>query len=216
MKAGFHGTSVELEPNSRPYLLKRMVADGFDVIVIFALFLLFTWLLLKTPLAEPYHRHEQQAKAIEQTTAADLANDAGAVGAALSENAAYRDARFAANLHSYLLKAAACFLAEAIVLLAFPFLNRNRATPGKRMTGLMPFNERRQSRATSLQITGRFFFVLLLDSFALYLYTGILTFLLVPVIRMTEMLLNRKKNKTLCDYVTGVMIIEKLSYDGFN
>ncbi len=45
--------------------------------------------------------------------------------------------------------------------------------------------------------------------------TGTLTFLLVAVIRLTEMLLNRK-NKTLCDFLTGIMIIETMSYDGIN
>ena len=201
-----HSKAIDLEPNSRPYLLKRIVADGFDTVLLLALFLLFTWLLLKTPLAETYHEHERQAVTIEQTTARELDNDAAAIAAALSENEAYREERFAANLHSYLLKAGACLLAELLVLLAFPLLNRDRATPGKLMTGLMPFNERRQSRATGLQITGRFLFLYLLDSLPLYLYTGILTFLLVPVIRLTEMLLNRRKNKTLCDFATGVMI----------
>ena len=79
----------------------------------------------------------------------------------------------------------------------------------------MPFNEKRQSRITWVQILYRFLFVFLIDSLVLYLVTGILTFLLVPLLRLTEMLLN-KKNKTLCDYVTGVTMIEQLSYDGIN
>ena len=34
MKADVNGTQIELEPNSRPYLLKRIVADGFDTVLI--------------------------------------------------------------------------------------------------------------------------------------------------------------------------------------
>ena len=216
MKAEINGTQIELEPNSKPYLLKRIVADGFDLTAVFVLFLLLTMLLMHTPLAQSYHAHAERATALVEATAAELHNDAEAVGAALSGNSEYREEAFAANLHSYLLKAAACFLAEALILLAIPLLNRDRATPGKLLARIMPFNEKRQSRVIWPQIVYRFLFVFLIDSLALYLYTGILTFLLVPVLRLTEMLLNSSKNKTICDFITGVTIIEKLSYDGIN
>ena len=68
---------------------------------------------------------------------------------------------------------------------------------------------------TWYQALFRFLFVLLIDSLGLYLITGILTFLLVPVLRLTQMLLN-KKNKTICDFLTGVTMIDALSYDGVN
>ena len=60
-----------------------------------------------------------------------------------------------------------------------------------------------------------YLFIFLIDSLGLYLFTGILTFLMVPVVRLMEMLLN-KKNKTICDFVTGIMVIEKLSYNGIH
>ena len=216
MRVDVNGRKIELEPNSKPYLLKRIAADGADIFLVFALFLLFTLLLLKTPLADTYHAHFERYKAIEAETAAQLGNDAAAVSSALSRNEEYRGEVFAANLHSYLIKAAAGFLAELLLLLAIPLANKSRATPGKLMTGIMPFSEKRQSRATPLQLIGRFVFVLLIDSLALYLYTGILTFLLVPLVRLIELLLSKKKNKTICDFITGVMMIEKLSYDGIN
>ena len=62
---------------------------------------------------------------------------------------------------------------------------------------------------------GRFLFIYLFDSLALYLFTGLLTFLLVPVLRLIQMLLNRK-HKTIVDYMTATMIIEKASYNGIN
>ena len=216
MRLDIHGRQVELEPNSKPYLLKRLVADGFDTAVLFALFLVLTALILRTPLADTYHSHFQRYKAIEAETAAALGNDAAAVSEALGRDYAYQNELFAANLHGYLLKAGACLVAEALLLLAFPLLNKTRSTPGKLMTGIMPFNERRQSRATVWQILFRFLFIFLIDSLVFYLYTGILTFLLVPLLRLTELLVSRKKNKTICDYMTGVMMIEKLSYDGIN
>ena len=215
MKAEVNGRTFEIEPNSRPYLLKRVLSDGFDTVLIFALFMLLTMLLLKTPLAGTYQRHYERAQAILKETAEAYGNDEKAVSDALNQNDEYRNELFAANLHSFLLKALAGFIAEALILLLVPFLNRNSCTPGKLMTGIMPFNERRQSRVVWYQILYRFLYVFLIDSLAFYLFTGILTFILIPVLRFTELLFS-KKHKTLCDLITGVMIIEKLSYDGIN
>ena len=213
MKAEVHGTQIELEPNSRPYLLKRVIADGFDIMLIFALFMLFTMLILKTPAAETYHRHFERYKAIEAETVSAFGNDAEAISEQLSKNDEYRNETFAANLHGYLIKACACLLAEILILLAVPLLNRRKATPGKLMTGILPFNEKRQTPATAAQVFYRFLYVFLIDSLALYMAAGIYSFILVPVLRLTEMICN-KKNKTLCDYITGVTIIEGLSYSG--
>ena len=215
MKTVVRGTQIEIEPNSRPFLLKRLVADGFDIVLIFGLYLLFTFLILQTPLADTYHQHADAADAMVREAAGRHQGDADAVAAELNGSEAYRNEALAANLHGYLLKGLAVLAAEGILLLAVPMLNKERMTVGKRLAGVMPFNEKRQSRARGVQIFYRFLFVFLLDSLALYLLTGTMTFLLVPVIRLTEMLLNRK-NKTVCDFVTGIMIIEKTSYDGIN
>ncbi len=216
MRVDVHGRQIELAPNSKPLLVKRLASDGFDIFLIFVLFMLFTALLLRTPLADGYNAHYAKFTAMEEETSAALGGDKAAAGEALAQDAAYQDERFAASLHGYLLKAAACFAAEGLVLLLWPLVNRFRATPGKLMTGIIPFSEKRQSRMAWYQVVFRFLFVLVIDSLALYLYTGILTFLLVPVLRLVELLISREKNKTVCDYVTGIMMIEKLSYDGIN
>ena len=215
MKAVVNGTQIELEPNSKPYLVKRIVADGFDLILIFGLFMLFTALILKLPIADDYHAHYEAYQTIQQTVTKEFQNDAEKISKALDQNETYQYELFAANLHGYLLKAGACFLSEALILLVIPLLNHNRQTLGKLMTGVMPFHETRQSRIKWYQVFFRFLLVFLFDSLVLYLLTGTLTFLLVAVLRLMEMLLN-KKNKTLWDAMTGVMIIEKLSYDGIN
>lgn len=214
MKADVGGTQIELAPNSPPYLLKRMVADGFDIVLIFVLFTLLSMLLLKTPQAAAYRAHYERCRIIENETAASFPGDTEAIAAALSENAEYRDELFAANLHGYVIKAVACFFAELPVLLVIPLLNKNRCTPGKLMTGIMPFHESRQSRVGRSHAVFTFVFVWLFDSLGPYLLTEMLTFLLIPVLRLTEMLLNLKKQKTVCDLITGTRIIEKLSYQG--
>lgn len=202
-----------IEQNSKPYLLKRLIADGFDTVLIFGLFMLFTALLLRSPLAKTYQAHFERYKAIEAEAIEAYENDAQAITDALNNNAEYGEERFAATLHSYVLKALAGLLATLPVLLIVPLANRYRATPGKLMTGVLPFHERRQRCAVWYQILYRFLFVFLIDGLALYLLTGIWTFVLVPVLRLIEILLSRK-DKTILDMFTGVMIIEKLSYNG--
>lgn len=215
MKAEVNGTTIEIAPNSKPYLAKRILADGLDTVVLFGLFMLFTMLVMKMPPASEYHRHYERCSVIEKEAAETFGEDREALSEALSGNEEYRNERFSANLHGYLLKALAGFFAEAIVLLLVPLLNKDRATVGKLLCGILLFNERKMTRARWYQALFRFLFVFLFDSLGLYLLTGIWTFLLVPVLRLIEMLLN-KKNKTICDAMTGVLVIEKLSYDGIN
>ncbi|MDO4835288.1 MAG: RDD family protein [Clostridia bacterium] len=215
MKAEVQGKTIEIEPNSKPYLLKRIIADGFDTVLIFGLFMLFAALIMRSPAANVYNGHYERYTAIEQEVKAAYGSDAAAITEALNGNREYLDERFSAELHGYLLKASAGLLATFPVLLATPFLNKNRATPGKLMTGIMPFHERRQRRAVWYQIFFRFLFVFLIDGMGLYLLTGIWTFVLVPVLRLIEILCSRK-DKTILDMMTGILIIEKLSYNGIN
>lgn len=215
MKEEVQEKAVEFERNSKPYLAKRLIADGFDTVLLFGSFMLFMALVMHSPLASVYDRHYERYTTIEAETVAEYNGDAEAISKALNGNEEYLNERFAASLHGYLLKAYAGLMAAIPVLLAVPLLNRYRATPGKLMTGIMPFHERRQRTAVWYQIVFRFLFVFVIDGLGLYLITGIWTFVLVPVIRLIEILCSRK-NKTICDLITGIMIIEKLSYSGIN
>ena len=215
MEKEVRGRVIEIEPNSKPYLLKRLIADGFDTALIFMLFMVLSLLVMKTPLASTYDAQYARYMEIQDQVVAEYGNDAEKISEVLNAHEEYQYARFAANLHSYLLKVLAAVIAEALVLVLVPLLNRDRSTPGKLLTGIMPFSEKRQSRISWKQVIGRFLFVLILDSLFWYLLTGILTFLLIPVLRLVEILLS-KKDKTICDFVSGVMMIEKVSYDGIN
>ena len=215
MTSGRNGEPVKPEANSKPYLLKRIISDGFDTAAVFVLFMLLSLLVFRSPLAGAYDRHLGNCERIRDAAVLEFGDDAGAIAESLNGNETYREERFAANLQSYLLKLLAGFAAEAAVLLAVPLISKDRRTPGKLMTGIMPLSEKKQTRASRLAILGRFVFIFLIDSAFLYLYTGIYTFLLVPLVRLTEMLLNRK-NRTVCDAVSGVLIIEKSSYEGID
>lgn len=215
MKVEVNGKTIEIERNSKPYLIKRLIADGFDTVLIFGLFMLFMALIMRSPLANVYNEHYERYSRIEAETQAACGGDAVKITEALNANGEYLDERFSAELHGYVLKALTGLLALTPILLIVPLASKDRATPGKLMTGIMPFHERRQRRALWYQIVTRFLFVFLIDGLVLYLFTGIWTFVLVPVLRLIEILCS-KKDKTVCDMITGIMMIEKLSYSGIN
>ena len=212
---GSDGETIKLEPNSKPFLLKRLISDGFDTALVFMLFIVLVNAILNLPLADAYHGHTDNANYVQESIVKAFGDDTEAINSALKNNAYYQNERFAANLHSFLFKLLAGFIAETAVLLIVPLFSKKRQTPGKMLTGVMPFCERKLSKATRLSIFGRFLFIFFIDSAFLYSLTGIATFLLVPVLRLIEMLIN-KKNKTICDFFSGVMIIEQLSYNGIN
>ena len=215
MKNGFPDEKIKLEPNSKPYLFKRIISDGLDTVVVFILFFVISMAIFASPLSKTYMGHYENYKNVEENAVEKYGDDSAAIGDFLENDAYYRDERFAANLHGYLMKLLAGFIAEATVLLLIPLVTKARGTPGKLLTKIIPFSEKRQARASALQIIGRFAFIFIIDSAFLYLITGIYTFLLVPVLRLIEMLLS-KKNKTVCDALSGIMIIEQLSYDGID
>ena len=215
MRNGKSDVKLDLEPNSKPYLLKRIISDGFDTVLIFVLFMILSAVIFSSPLANVYNAHYENFKKVEDNVTEEYGNDAEAITEALTNDAYYREERFAANLHAYLLKLLAGSVSEAAVLLAVPLISKLRGTPGKLLTGIIPFSEKRQTKVPALTIAARFLYIFILDSAILYLFTGIYTFLLVAVFRFLEMLVN-KKNKTICDAVTGTMIIEKLSYNGID
>ncbi|MBP5254437.1 MAG: hypothetical protein J6Z23_03540, partial [Lachnospiraceae bacterium] len=69
MAAGTDGAELRLEPNSRPYLLKRILSDGTDIAAVFLLFLLFTAVVMMTPLADGYNAHAGRYQEIVRETA---------------------------------------------------------------------------------------------------------------------------------------------------
>lgn len=215
MKIESKGRSLEIEPNSQPLLAKRMIATGFDVMLLLMVFMLLTYIIMQTPLAGTYNRHVENYKAIEREAITMAGNDLEAARELLRANESYRDELFAANLHSYLLKMLAGFTGEGILFLLVPLVRKDRATIGRALTGIVLFSRSRQTAATWHQVLSRFIFIFVLESITPYLWTGIYTFILVPVVRLITVMLN-KNRKTLCDYITFTELIEKVSYSSIH
>ena len=195
--------------NSKPILLKRFIADGFDIVSLFVLFMLLMLMIMNTSLADTYNRHRDNYLKIEKEVIASN-QDAAKITETLNSNKQYQDELFSANLHSFILKALALFIGEMILYLFIPMLNKDYLTLGKVLTGVMLFDESRQTKASRAQVILRFVFIYLV-SISLYPWSGIYTFMLVAVIRLIVIMLN-EKDKTLCDYVSRTMLIDKESY----
>ena len=215
MKVESKGYSLEIEPNSRPLLAKRMISTGFDTVSLLMVFLLLTYLIMQTPLAATYNQHAENCRVIEREAITVAGNDMAAVSEILKANDSYREELFAANLHSYLLKMLAGFIGEGILFLLIPLVRKDRATIGRALTGIVLFSRSRQTAATWHQVLSRFIFIFVMESITPYLWTGIYTFILIPVLRLIVVMLNRNR-KTLCDYITFTDLIEKISYSSIH
>ena len=197
-----------MESNSKPILLKRFIADGFDIVSLFLLFILLNILLSATPLFNNYYKHVENYKAIEVETLDKYGADK--LDEMLAENEVYQNEKFTATLHSYLIRMGIGLVGELILFLIIPLINKDGLTIGKKLCGVMLFDEYRQSKINKKQVCARFLFIVLASGF-IYPWTGIYSFLLFPVLRFIILMLN-KKNKSLTDYLSRSMYIEKLSY----
>ena len=197
-----------MESNSKPILLKRFIADGFDIVSLFLLFILLNILLSATPLFNNYYKHVENYKAIEVETLDKYGADK--LDEMLAENEVYQNEKFTATLHSYLIRMGIGLVSELILFLIIPLINKDGLTIGKKLCGVMLFDEYRQSKINKKQVCARFLFIVLASGF-IYPWTGIYSFLLFPVLRFIILMLN-KKNKSLTDYLSRSMYIEKLSY----
>ncbi|MBR5754995.1 MAG: RDD family protein [Erysipelotrichaceae bacterium] len=201
---------LDLEPNSKPYLLKRFIADGFDLTCLFILVMLIAFLVEKTPIADRYRTHVRNYEAIEREVLENA--EAGKVNDILQNDEEYQSEVFAANLHHYLLVMLEVFIGELVLFAIVPLLNGGSSL-GKSMTGILLFDRSRQAKANRMQVLYRFMF-LYFESIVLYPWTGIYTFALIAVLRFIVMMTNGN-NRTLCDYASGTMYIEKMSYRSF-
>lgn len=202
----------EIGVNEKPSLIKRLTCDGFDTVCLFILVIILSIVIESTGIAATYKNHVANYTAIEQEVLKN--SDVDKINEILLNDKVYQDEVFAANLHSYILKLLEGFIAEIILFLVIPLMNKDGVSLGKLLTGVMLFDESRQRKINSGQILLRFIFIYIVSAMV-YPWTGIYSFVFVLVLRFIVLILN-KKNKTLCDYLTSTMYIEKLTYSSFD
>ena len=130
---------------------------------------------------------------------------------ALKNDKIYQNYRFDYRLTMYGINMLACFISEAIFLLAIPLLNKRRATIGKLFAGLMLINSKYETRAKWYQVVGRFSWQFIIESALIYLFLEIWTLIAVPTLIFIITLFN-KKRRTLHDFISFTRVIENKTF----
>ena len=133
---------------------------------------------------------------------------------ALKADKEYKNLSFDYSLMEYGYMAIAGFIAEAVFLLVVPLVNKRRATLGMLAAGTMLVDSKYQTRARWFQVVGRFAFQFLIESALIYLFISsiLLVFLIVPTVLFLISLIDRKKGRTLHDFISRTMMIEAKSF----
>jgi hypothetical protein len=64
MQVNYKDKVIDIEPNSKPYFLKHIISDMFDVMTLFLLFFVINLGLFKSPIANTYYSHQAEATKI--------------------------------------------------------------------------------------------------------------------------------------------------------
>lgn len=125
----------------------------------------------------------------------------------------YKNLSFDKKLVSYGMTMLSGFIAEGIFLLAIPLINKRRATLGKLAAGTQLIDYKYQTPPKWYQMVGRFAWQFVIESALPYLLLTnmIWIFLIVPIILFIIVLCN-KKGRTLHDFISRTMVIDKRTY----
>ena len=130
---------------------------------------------------------------------------------AVKNDKTYSNLSFDYRLVIYGINMLSCFIAETIVLLIGPLINKGRATPGKLLGGEMLINSKYDKPAKWYQVVGRFAWEYLIETALLFLFLDIYVLLVAPVLIFAITLFN-KKGRTIHDFISVTRVIDKRSY----
>lgn len=103
------------------------------------------------------------------------------------------------------------FIAESVFLLTIPLVNKRRATIGKLAANTALVDSKYFVPARWYQVVGRFAWQFIIESALIALFMDnmlILMLLIEPVVLFLITLLDRKKGRTLHDFISRTMVIE--------
>lgn len=244
--------TINIEPNSKPYLGKRIISELFDLFTFIILFVVIGLGLFKTGIASTYYQHVDSYTRIqdtyklesgygEKTYITEDINNSSIIYIeentnkkyyvslnksatneqkinylnSLKEDKTYQDEVFGADVHRYMILLLSVGISQTILFLIVPLANKEKSTLGRKLTGIILFNPKTQTVARWYQILAIFLIRFIIEFGLIYLWMGIYSILLVPVIQFIVILIN-KNNKNLRDFITGTMAIEKLSYSSID
>lgn len=129
----------------------------------------------------------------------------------LKDNEAYGNLSFDRDLINYGINVLCGTVTLGIFLLAVPLFNKRRATIGQLFAEEQLIATRYQGRARWYQVLFRFLFILIIDGCLPFLFMGLYTFFIVPVIFLVIASLT-KSGRSLHDIITGTKVIDKKTF----
>lgn len=131
----------------------------------------------------------------------------------LKESNEYNVASFNFKLVDYGFAMLSATISETILLLIIPLLNKRRATVGKLAAGETLINPKKECYARWYQVLFRYLFTLVIETalLALFLNSVIVMFVIVGL-DLIVILFSRNTYRTIRDYLTRTMIIDKNTY----
>ena len=131
---------------------------------------------------------------------------------AVSNDGVYQSHLITYKANYYGMLMASLGTSELIFVLIIPLVNKRRASLG-RLIAMTSLISKKEEQAKWWQVLIRFAFVLLVESaLPLYFLSEIATLLIVIGVNAIIMLISRKTGRTLRDYVSLTMIINKNTY----
>ena len=131
---------------------------------------------------------------------------------AVSNDGVYQSHLITYKANYYGMLMASLGTSELIFVLIIPLVNKRRASLG-RLVAMTSLISKKEEQAKWWQVLIRFAFVLLVESaLPLYFLSEIATLLIVIGVNAIIMLISRKTGRTLRDYVSLTMIINKNTY----
>lgn len=129
----------------------------------------------------------------------------------LKDNSTYGNLTFDKDLINYGINVLCGTVTLGIFLLSVPLLNKRRATIGQLFSEEQLFAVRYQSRARWYQVLFRFLIIFIIDGCLPFLFFGLYTFFIVPVIFLIISCLS-KSGRTLHNLITGTKLIDKKTF----
>ncbi|HNX15929.1 MAG TPA: RDD family protein [Bacilli bacterium] len=129
----------------------------------------------------------------------------------IKANEAYSNLTFDKDLINYGINVLCGTFTLGIFLLAVPLMNQRRATIGQLFAEEQLFATRYESRALWYQVLFRYLFILIICGCLPFLFFGLYTFFIVPVVFLVIASLT-KSGRTLHDLITGTKVIDKKTF----
>lgn len=122
------------------------------------------------------------------------------------------DAATYRHIHNYVLTISVGFVLEAIYFFVVPMIKNNGMTPGMFIANIRMISSKDYMKPRWSQYLGRFTFIFFIESSLPYFVLAQWTMVVVPAVLAIFLFIFRKKNQTLHDLVSRIMVIERTTF----